>query len=201
MIMVTVINMLSLFMPSKVRLKKQSHSLLSDIAPVFRPIFKSGCFILNLHKLKRKTCRKWTYLKKNIFGTVCRHLLRGSRNRISKSIKNENPCAIMDTKSNQICIHYFSIFFVTYFQEGWPVKIRFEETFPIYLCFHEIDKISFQQYLLTTKCQILTLKHKCGGKWIWPIYVLCIRYVASYVRKCITFPKYDSHLFVCCMEK
>ena len=48
-------------------------------------------------------------------------------------------------------------------------------------------------YLLTTKCQILTLKdqYRGGNKYDLLMYE-CVH---------ITFPKYDSHLFVSCGEK
>lgn len=80
----------------------------------------------------------------------------------------------------------FPFFWSHIFKKGDRlVEIRFEETFSIYLCFHEIDKISFQQYLLTTKCQILTLKHQYGAGNEYDLFIsfMCyVRYVASYVR-------------------
>ena len=81
----------------------------------------------------------------------------------------------------------FPFFWSHIFKKGDRlVEIRFEETFSIYLCFHEIDKISFQQYLLTTKCQILTLKHQYGAGNEYDLFIslMCyVRYICRFICK------------------
>ena len=81
-------------------LKKQSQSLISDIAPLLGP-FLNLAVSFESPQIERKNVSKMNLLKIYIFSTICRHL-RGSKNRILKSINDKNLSAIMDTKSNQI---------------------------------------------------------------------------------------------------